>query len=132
MTSINAIAAAEHRADLRRAVEERPQRRDRDPSDEAGQTGTVIVLRFAESDEAGVVGRLAELDDAPGLDGRALLAVIDGEAVAALSLHDGRVVANPFVRTEDAVALLRLRARHLRGLRSRRPWLRPKLRPRFV
>jgi hypothetical protein len=40
--------------------------------------------------------------------------------IAALSLWDGRVVANPFVRTEHAVKLLRIQAAHLFGRRDRR------------
>ena len=79
-----------------------------------------------------MVRRLAALDDAPVLEGQSLLALIDGEAVAALSLEDGRVVSNPFVRTEDAVALLNLRAEHLKGVSRRRRWWRPALRPRFA
>ena len=69
-----------------------------------------LVLRFAGDDEAAVVRRLAQLDDAPTPSGEVLLAVLDGDPVAALSLSDGRVVANPFVRTADLVTLLRLRA----------------------
>jgi hypothetical protein len=79
-----------------------------------------VGLRVAGADDADVVRQLAALDDAPVLDGRVLLALIDGEAVAALSLRDGRVVANPFVRTREAVALLRLRAGHLSGASKRR------------
>jgi hypothetical protein len=71
-----------------------------------------IVLRMAHEHESHVVRALAELDDARALDGPVLLAFIDGQAVAALSLRDGRVVANPFVLTEKAVSLLRLAAGH--------------------
>ncbi len=46
-----------------------------------------------------------------------MLALLDGEAVAAVSLSDGRVVANPFLPTADTVTLLGLRASQL----SRRP-----------
>jgi hypothetical protein len=44
------------------------------------------------------------------------------QVVAALSLADGTVAADPFVRTADAVALLRMRARQERrhSARSRR------------
>jgi hypothetical protein len=38
---------------------------------------------------------------------------VDGHAVAALSLEDGRIVANPFVRTVEVVAVLRVRAEQL-------------------
>lgn len=72
-----------------------------------------IVLRVADADDALVLQWLAVLDEQPALTGETLLALIDGEAVAALSLGDGRVVSNPFVATCDAVSLLRLRAQHL-------------------
>jgi hypothetical protein len=90
-----------------------------------------VALRLADPGEAHVVRRLAALDDAPELDGRVLLALIDGEAVAALSLRDGRIVANPFVPTQEPVELLRLRAVHVSGrIGRRRP--RAVFRPRFT
>ena len=72
-----------------------------------------LALRVADADEAPVVRRLAALDDSPPLDGEVLLALVDGEAVAAVSLDDGRVVANPFLPTADTVTLLSLRASQL-------------------
>jgi len=121
MTSITSIVASEHVADMRRAADRR--RLGIEPSDavHASQTQT-IALRIVASDEGEVVTRLAALDDARALDGQVLLAVADGEPIAALSLDDGRVVANPFVRTADAVALLRLREQHLRGAAPRHGW----------
>ena len=74
-----------------------------------------VALRMAERDEAAAVRRLAALDDAPALDGPVLVALMDGEAVAAVSLLDRRVVANPFLGTRDLVQLLRLRAEHIAG-----------------
>lgn len=85
------------------------------------RNGARVELRRAAPDEAGVVRRLAALDDARELAGPVLLALLDDEAVAALSLRDGRVVANPFVATADAVALLRLRAAQPPAPRRRRP-----------
>ncbi len=72
-----------------------------------------IELRFAHPDEADAVRRLAELDSAPELTGQVVIALLNGEPVAGLSLLDERVVANPFVSTREAVALLRLRAEQL-------------------
>jgi hypothetical protein len=72
-----------------------------------------VELRPAGAEEAGIVRDLAALDDAPALEGQVLLALIDGRAVAALSLDDGRVVANPFVPTAEVVAVLRMRAEQL-------------------
>jgi hypothetical protein len=87
-------------------------------------------VRFAHPEEAGALQRLAQLDDAPELAGEILVATIDADVVAALSLDDGRVVANPFVLTSDAVELLRASATALRGRRRRR-W-RSALRPRLA
>jgi len=74
-----------------------------------------VAIRLAERDEAAVVRRLAALDDSPALEGPVLLALMDGDAVAALSLLDRRVVANPFLPTRDVIQLLRLRADHIAG-----------------
>jgi hypothetical protein len=130
MTWITATVAAEHRSDLlRAAADRRLVRRDNQPL-EGLATAATIAIRPAGADEARVVSRLAELDDAPDLQGPVLLAVIDGAAVAALSLLDDRVVADPFVRTQEAVGLLRFRADFLfRNSKRRRRRL--ILRPRF-
>jgi hypothetical protein len=99
-------------------------------------TDSTLALRVAQPDETRVLRRLADLDDSPPLDGEVLLALVDGEAVAALSLSDGRVVANPFLPTADTVTLLALRASQLSRSRARRsprfprlgPWRAPRLR----
>ena len=115
-TTMNALVAEQHVADLRRAAERRP----------ATWSATVdgyaprVELRLADAGDAPVVRRLADLDSAPEPEGPVLLALLDGDAVAGMSLHDGRVVANPFVPANQAVALLRLRAEHLSGAPVRR------------
>ena len=114
-TTLNALAAQEHVHDL-----EREARRAHKQDAESDASPASIELRLARADEDRVLHRLAQLDDAPDLDGEALVALIDGEAIAALSLWDRRVVANPFVRTEHAVTLLRIQADHLFGRRERR------------
>jgi hypothetical protein len=123
-TSLNALAASEHIADLHRAANERrigraglPRRRG---SAAVSSTTPAAAVRFAYPDEAGTLRRLAQLDDAPELAGEILVATIDADVVAALSLEDGRVVANPFVLTSDAVELLRRSATALTGPRRRR------------
>jgi hypothetical protein len=116
MTStLNALAAREHIHDL-----ERQARRVRKQDAQSDVLPGAIELRLAREDESGVLHRLAQLDDAPEVDGEALVALIDGEAIAALSLSDRRIVADPFVRTEHAVTLLRIQADHLFGRRERR------------
>jgi hypothetical protein len=68
-----------------------------------------FVIRLATDDDA-IVQRLAALDSAPPPSGRILVGEIDGAPAAALSLSDGRVVADPFTRTDLLVVHLRLRA----------------------
>lgn len=114
-TTLNALAAREHVHDL-----EREARRNHKPDADLDVSPASIELRLARADESRVLHSLAQLDDAPDLDGEALLALIDGEAIAALSLTDRRVVANPFVRTQHAVTLLQIQADHLFGRRERR------------
>jgi hypothetical protein len=41
------------------------------------------------------------------------VAFVDGEPWAALSLDDGKIVADPFRRSASVAELLRVRARHL-------------------
>jgi hypothetical protein len=72
-----------------------------------------VTLRFAFPDDAAAVARLAALDSAPPPVGPVLVAEIEGELRAALSLEDGGVIADPFHRTLALVALLRARAAQL-------------------
>lgn len=87
-----------------------------------------LAIRLSRADDP-VLRRLADLDDAPPLVGEVLIALVDGEAVAASSLSDGRSIANPFMPTADLVEMLSLRARQLRRRRvPRTPWRIPRLR----
>ena len=75
-----------------------------------------ITIRPAYADDDDALMRLAALDSADTVPARPLLlAEADGELRAALSLSDGRVIADPFRRTADLVELLRTHA----GTRSR-------------
>ena len=73
------------------------------------------------------VERLAELDSQSPLTGPALVGEIEGRPAAAISLTDGRVVADPFQSTANLITLLRMRARGLRA-QERTPALRDRLR----
>lgn len=125
--SLITIIASEHIADLQRDAD---RRRHADVSAAETQVRP-IELRLAETGYDTDAHRLAVLDEAEELEGAALIAYADGKPVAALSLSDGRVVADPFAATSDAVALLRLRAEHLSGKRAHRP-LRSLLHPRLA
>lgn len=74
---------------------------------------TDISVRAARHGDAPALSRLAQLDEDAPLAGEILMAEQDGRPVAAMSLADGRAVADPFVPSAGAVALLRLRARQL-------------------
>jgi hypothetical protein len=79
-----------------------------------------VIIRVAEPYDAPALARLAALDAGRPLHGRILVAESGGVALAALSLEDGRAVADPFLPTAGHVALLRTRADLLRRGRSRR------------
>lgn len=68
------------------------------------------IVRPATERDAVVLARLAELDSASPLVGDVLLAEERGVAVAATSLADGRVIADPFRLTGPARAALGARA----------------------
>ncbi len=74
-----------------------------------------VTLRFAVVDDAPDLFRLAQLDSAQPLAEPILIAVVSGQLRVALSLDDGRVVADPFVLSAGIVELLRARARQLTG-----------------
>jgi hypothetical protein len=114
---ITAAVVTDHIAELRRAADHR-------------RAAQVIALRVARPEDDYDVSRLAQLDEAQLPVGPVMLGVVDGEAVAALSLTDGHVVADPFVATEKVVSLLRVRATQLSGQRRHR-WMPRILRPRL-
>lgn len=74
-----------------------------------------IVIRRACRGDAAALLRLAALDDTRPLRGEILLAELGGDPLAALSLSDGRTIADPFRRTAELVDLLRVRAEQVRA-----------------
>src|SRR5215208_3796806 len=68
-----------------------------------------LTIRPARDVDEAALRRLAALDSTIPLRGDVLLAEEDGEMRAALSLADGRVVADPFRLTSGIVAALRAR-----------------------
>jgi hypothetical protein len=79
-----------------------------------------IAVRLATANDREALERLAALDSTEPPRGSTLVGELLQRPVAALSLSDGRVIADPFVATADIVALLRLRARQLGARRPRR------------
>ena len=74
---------------------------------------SALVIRLAVSADETQLRRLAHMDSARPLSGQALLAEQGGSVIAALSLDDGALIADPFVASADSVALLRVRAAQL-------------------
>ena len=72
-----------------------------------------MVLRADRPTDEATLRRLAALDSSRPLRGRALVAEVDGNAVAAIGLDDQRVVADPFVKTAEVVELLKVRAERM-------------------
>jgi hypothetical protein len=74
---------------------------------------TDFTLRQAGPTDTTALVRLEQLDSSAPLAVPVLVAERDGRVVAAVSVADGAVAADPFVQTADVVAVLRLRAAQL-------------------
>jgi hypothetical protein len=66
------------------------------------------------------VEKLAELDSGASLEGPVLGIEIEGRLLAAIEIESGRVIADPFSRTSELRALLKLRASQLDSRRAGR------------
>jgi hypothetical protein len=86
------------------------------------RTTAPITIRRAHPEEPGVL-RIAALDSARVPAAPLLVAEVDGQVRAALSLDDGRAISDPFYATRDLLDLLRVHAKALprpsRGLLAR-------------
>ena len=72
-----------------------------------------ISIRTAEARDYPTIWQVAALDDSSVPSGRLLVAELEGEVIAAVSLDSGRAIADPFRRSADLVALLEVaRRRH--------------------
>jgi hypothetical protein len=69
-----------------------------------------LTIKMGGVDDADTLRDLAALDSRPALKGDVLLAVVGDEPVAAISLVDGKFVADPFRPTASTVELLKVRA----------------------
>jgi hypothetical protein len=114
------IQLAEARAD---ALRRDGGRRTRASAGAGSPADVEIVIRLSRAEDERALERLAGLDSAAVPAAPMLVAEADGALRAALSLHDGAVIADPFHRTAPLVALLVARAQQLRGEPSgRRRW----------
>ncbi len=92
------------------------------------QINAEMTIRRMDVSEADIdaLAKLAELDTHTELEGPVLGAEVEGRLLAAISVADGAVIADPFSRTSELRALLNLRVAQLqdrtgerRGRRSR-------------
>jgi hypothetical protein len=83
-------------------------------------------IRFASAADADTLSQLAERDSQQPLAGRVLIGHIDGTPAAAISLHDGHVIADPSNDTGRLVTTLRMRAGAIRAFEAT-PSLRQRL-----
>src|SRR3954468_2670559 len=76
---------------------------------------STLVIRLATRFDDDELRSLAALDSMRPLAGPVIVAQSDGRIDAALSLEDGRAIADPFRPTAGLVDVLRTRAARLRG-----------------
>jgi hypothetical protein len=86
-----------------------------------------FVIRQSTEDDEPALRRLAELDSKRPFAGAALIGEIGGLPAAAVSLNDGRLIADPFQPTAVLSQLLRMRFGALQAY-SRTPSLNERLR----
>ena len=82
---------------------------------------STLVIRVATRYDDAELRTLAALDSARPLAGSVIVAESDGRIDAALSLEDGRAIADPFRPTAGLVDVLRARAVRLHGERGAAP-----------
>jgi hypothetical protein len=85
----------------------------------AKDSHTAVVIRESNGSDADRLRRLAQLDSARIPAQPLILAELDGELRAAVSVNDGSVIADPFHRTADLVALAEMHASQRRKARRR-------------
>jgi hypothetical protein len=104
---------------IREAAEHRPM-----PRPQLEPLWSPLVIRLATAGDQKALKRLSELDSRPTPNGTTLIAEQRGSLVAAVSLHDGDQIADPFIPTADITDLLRVRARQLTRSAHPRSWIR--------
>ena len=72
---------------------------------------SLLTIRDARPEDDQALRALAIIDSALPLSGEVLVAGLDGAVVAAISLKDGRSIADPFRPSADTVEILRMRRR---------------------
>jgi hypothetical protein len=71
---------------------------------------TEITIRAARAEDKGEIARVAARDTHELPEGKLLVAMVGSDVRAAISLADGTIIADPFHRTAELVAMLKIRA----------------------
>lgn len=90
-------------------------------------SATAFHIRPARDQDAPALRRLAFLDSADPLTGRILIGEIDRVPAAAMSLDEGRIVADPFQKSDALRVHLRMRAAGIQA-HERTPSVRDRIR----
>jgi hypothetical protein len=96
---------------------------------QAVPTSADVVIRYARPDEAGALATLAELDSSRAPRGEVIVADVQGELWAAVSVDDGQAVADPFRPSGELTFRLSERARELHRAGRHTSTPRPDVRP---
>jgi hypothetical protein len=92
-----------------------------------------VILRYAGDDDTEALAALADLDSSRAPRGAVIVAEVDGELWAAVSLDDGHAIAHPFRPSGELTFRLAERARELnraaRGKPGRGLTVRPPVAP---
>ena len=78
---------------------------------------TEITIRAARAEDMGELARVAGRDTHELPEGTLLVAKVGSDVRAAVSLSDGTIIADPFHRTAELVAMLKIRAAAVRRAR---------------
>jgi hypothetical protein len=81
----------------------------------SGYSAHLAIRRLDREADRPAIERVAGRDTTAVPDGELLGAELDGVLVAAMSTETGRVIADPFAHSAEAVVLLRRRAEQIRA-----------------
>jgi hypothetical protein len=112
---INSELARQREAELRRSAERYLARRQTPSVKAPAARHEAVTIRLAAPDDGRELELLARAYGADVSGGPRLIAELGGRPVAAMSLRDRAVMADPSERTTDVVELLRMRAAQLHG-----------------
>jgi hypothetical protein len=109
------LASQERSARLSRQAESRRRQR----AGSSRPSPDRVTIRLAGERDRAAIERLSQLEGRR-LDGALLVAEVGGDVRAALAIHSGEPIADPFRGTGDLIELLERRRAHLNGGRGSR------------